>query len=111
MRHDRARWYNEAMITIDQVITTAAPLCRDLGVKRLDVFGSLARGEARENSDLDLAVEFENPEHRPARRFFDLLHGLEDSIGCRIDLLTMDAVRNPYLQERIRKERVNVYGG
>ena len=85
--------------------------CREFDVKRLDAFGSVARGTASTSSDVDLLVEFRNPEDRPAKRFFGLLHSLEDSLGCRIDLLTLDGLRNPYFRKRVLRERMPLYEG
>jgi hypothetical protein len=89
----------------------AAPACREFQVKRLDLFGSLARGEATAKSDVDLLVEFEEPDLHPAKRFFGLLHHLEDVLGCEVDLLTLSGLRNPYFRHRVLKERVNIYAG
>jgi len=88
-----------------------ASACREFGVKRLDAFGSIARGESTDDSDLDLLVEFENPEQQPARRFFGLLHRIEDTFGCDVDLLTLRSLRNPYFRKRVMKEKVALYQG
>lgn len=83
--------------------------CREFDVERLDAFGSVARGTAASSSDVDLLVEFRNPEDRPAKRFFGLLHRLEDSLGCNVDLLTLDSLRNPYFRKRVLEERMPLY--
>jgi hypothetical protein len=85
------------------------PLCKEFGVRRLDAFGSIARGEAAEGSDVDLLVDFDHPDQRPARRFFGLLHGLEDLLHCPVDLLTHTGLRNPYFKNRVMQERVALY--
>ena len=96
---------------LDDIAKLAVPACRDFDVKRLDVFGSAARGTTSAASDVDLLVEFRNPQERPARRFFGLLHRLEDSLGCEVDMLTVDGLRNPYFRRRVLSERVPVYEG
>lgn len=85
------------------------PACRQFDVRRLDVFGSIARNEAGSASDVDLLVEFRDPSRSPARRFFGLLHCLEDALGCEVDLLTIDGLRNPYFRNRVLKERIPIY--
>ena len=85
--------------------------CRTFTVKRLDFFGSLARGEETSRSDVDLLVEFEEPNVHPSKRFFGLLHHLEDALGCKVGLLTVSGLRNPYFHARVLKERVTIYGG
>ena len=75
------------------------------GVKRLALFGSTVRDEARADSDLDVLVEFEGGE--TYRNYFDLLFFLEDHLHCEIDLVCMDAVR-PQLKPYIEKEAIYV---
>ena len=98
-------------MTVEEIKQIAVPACREFKVKRLDLFGSRARGEGATASDIDLLVEFEEPDLHPAKRFFGLLHYLEDAFGCEVDLLTMSSLRNPYFRRRVLKERVNIYGG
>lgn len=98
-------------MTIDDIKKAAAPACVDFNVKRLDIFGSAARGTSTTFSDVDLLVEFREPDIRPAKRFFGLLHHLEDTLGCDVDLLTLDGLRNPYFRERVLKERTPIYEG
>ena len=87
------------------------PACRAFHVRRLDVFGSAARGSATPASDLDLLVEFTEPTSHAAKRFFGLLHSLEDTLGCEIDLLTPPGLRNPYFRKRVLEEKVPLYEG
>jgi len=89
----------------------AVPACREFDVRRLDAFGSTVRGSAKPSSDVDLLVEFREPERAPAKRFFGLLHQLEDGLGCRVDLLTESGLRNPFFRERVLRERVTIYEG
>jgi predicted nucleotidyltransferase len=98
-------------MTLEEIKKVAGPACREFRVKRLDLFGSLARGEVTAQSDVDLLVEFEEPDVDPSKRFFGLLHHLEDVLGCEVDLLTVSSLRNPFFCRRVLKERVNIYGG
>ena len=98
-------------MTLKDIRQVAVPACREFKVKRLDLFGSLARGEGTTASDVDLLVEFEEPELHPSKRFFGLLHYLEDALRCEVGLLTANSLGNPYFRRRVLKERVNIYGG
>jgi predicted nucleotidyltransferase len=98
-------------MTLEEIKKVAEPACREFKVKRLDLFGSLARGEGTAQSDVDLLVEFEEPDVNPSKRFFGLLHHLEDVLGCEVDLLTVSSLRNPFFCRRVLKERKNIYGG
>jgi len=96
---------------IEDIKKIVLPACREFNVHRLDAFGSTARGSATLASDVDLIVEFNKPDHRPAKRFFGLLHQLEDALGCEVDLLTMGSLRNPYFKAQVLSERVPIYEG
>ena len=96
---------------IDDIKTASLSACQEFNVRRLDVFGSTGRDSATSMSDVDLLVEFNQPDQSPARRFFGLLHHLEDVLGCRVDLLTVGSLRNPYFKERVMKERIPLYEG
>ncbi|MBU0676674.1 MAG: nucleotidyltransferase domain-containing protein [Verrucomicrobia bacterium] len=49
-------------MNIEEIKMVAEPACERFRVKRLDAFGSTARGTAKETSDVDLLVEFKEPE-------------------------------------------------
>lgn len=74
-----------------------------LGVKSLSLFGSVACGRARADSDIDLLVEF----HRTPDliEFAGVKLRLEELLGCRVDLVTRGGIR-PELRRRILKEAV-----
>ena len=95
----------------DDIVRIATPACSAYGVKRLELFGSLARGDNTAGSDIDLLVEFGDPERSPAKRFFGLLHDLEDGLGCTVDLLTFSGLRNPYFKRRVEREKFTIYEG
>jgi predicted nucleotidyltransferase len=86
-------------------------LCRRFHVRRLDLFGSAARGAfdpAR--SDLDFLVEFElMPPGEYADAFFGLREQLELLFGRPIDLVTVTSLQNPYLRASIEATRESVY--
>ena len=67
------------------------PFCQSHGVARLEVFGSLARGDAHPGSDIDLLITF-RPEVRLGLEFFALQDELEAMLGSRVDLLTRRSV-------------------
>jgi hypothetical protein len=75
------------------------------GVKSLAVFGSVARGEATPSSDIDVLVEFDRPVG--LFEFIRLKLFLEDLTGCRVDLVTPDAIR-PAMRAGILSEAVYV---
>jgi predicted nucleotidyltransferase len=79
-------------------------------VKSLRVFGSVARGDAKKGSDLDLLVQFEDLSATDyARHYFGLLHDIQDAVGCEVDLLTPASVKRNSLKENIQEEGIMVY--
>ena len=98
-------------MTLDEIKKIAIPVCEEFGVKRLDIFGSFARGKESVKSDLDFLVEFTDPSYKPSKRYFALLHQFEDLFHCGIDLVTLGSLKNPYFRDRIMRERINLYGG
>ena len=79
---------------------------RNFGVKRLGLFGSCARGEATEGSDLDFLVELEK---KSFDVYMDLKDFLEEMFGCKVDLVMKDALK-PRLREPILKETIYAQG-
>jgi len=79
---------------------------RALGVQRLALFGSVLRGEARPDSDVDLLVQFA-PGKKTYERFLALCDLLEAVLGRRVELVTAEAL-SPFLGPRILAEARDV---
>lgn len=79
-------------------------LAREYGVTDLACFGSMARGEARLNSDIDILVAFDGP--ATSKRYFGVQFYLEDLLGRPVDLVTDKALR-PELRPYIENEAVH----
>jgi hypothetical protein len=84
--------------------------CREHGVRELSVFGSMARSDTTESSDIDFLVEFvEMDPHAHKEAYFGLLTRLQGLFARDVDLVEAPALRNPYIKGRIERERVTVY--
>ena len=92
----------EAISTLRGCLTA---LRRDFGVRQIALCGSTARDEAREDSDLDILVEFDVIPTLDA--FVGLKLFLEDRIGREVDLVTPDALK-PRMRPVVEPEAVNV---
>jgi uncharacterized protein len=79
---------------------------RALGVARLALFGSVARNEARADSDVDLLVQFA-PGEKSFARFMALSDLLESLLQCRVELVTTEAL-SPFIGPRILAEARDV---
>lgn len=79
---------------------------RALGVSRLALFGSVLRGDANADSDVDLIVEFA-PGAKNYSRLFALAELLEERLGRRVELVTTEAL-SPFIGPRILAEAQDV---
>jgi len=88
-----------------------ANLCRRFGVARLESFGSAARGDFdAATSDFDFLVEFRDiPWADASEPYFGLLHGLEDLLGRKVDLVERSAVTNYYFLKVVDQHRELLY--
>lgn len=91
--------------TIKRLIASEAEI-RALGVERLALFGSVARGEARIDGDVDLLVQF-IPGAKTYDRFLTLSELLEARLGRKIELVTVESL-SPFLGPHILAEAENV---
>ena len=80
-------------------------LRKRFGVKSLAVFGSVARGEERPESDVDILVEFDGP--ATFDRYMDLKFFLEELLKRPVDLVTRRALK-PRLRPYVEKEAIYV---
>ncbi|MCX7925371.1 MAG: nucleotidyltransferase family protein [Fimbriimonadales bacterium] len=98
------------MKTLDEIRAVLnahrAVLRERYGVKSIAVFGSYARGEATESSDIDLVVQLEQP---LGLKFFELWDYLEQALGTPVDLLTPNALnQRPRLKHEAERDIIYV---
>ena len=82
------------------------PQLQNLGVQSLDLFGSVARNQARPDSDVDFLVEFS----RPVGLFglFEVQYYLESLLDCSVDIGTVKSLR-AHLREPVSKDLIRVF--
>ncbi len=97
------------MLTLDEILrklTNHGDTLRDMGVRELAVFGSLARGAASQDSDLDFLVDLRR---KTFDAYMDLKFFLEVLFGCPVDLVLKDTVK-PGLRATIEESAVHAPG-
>lgn len=80
-------------------------IAKKYGAIKVSLFGSYARGDAQESSDIDVLVELES-----GRSLFDLIRlerELKETLGLEVDVFTPNSL-HPRIRNRIMKERVPV---
>ena len=83
-------------------------LYKTYGVEEIGVFGSFARGDNNENSDIDIAIEINHD--KAVVGFFEfgrMERFLEDLLGRKIDLVTKRSIK-PYIRERILSQMIMI---
>jgi predicted nucleotidyltransferase len=83
-------------------------LCREHHVRRLDLFGSRAKGTDGAGSDVDLLVEFESGHVPGLLGFIRLEQDLADLFGEKVDLISRGGL-SPYLRKEILASRSPLY--
>lgn len=90
-----------------ELIQKIKTIVQKYGVTKVFIFGSVARNEASESSDLDLLVEFEQ-----GRTLIDLIaveQELSNALGVKVDVTTPESL-HPAIKDIVLKERVQIHG-
>lgn len=94
------------MYTIEDLKTILTPIAKQYGVNRLSVFGSVARGEATEKSDVDLLVDL--PKGWGLLELSGMYADIEKVLNCSIDLVTTGIEDRQFLS-KIQQDEVILY--
>jgi predicted nucleotidyltransferase len=97
---------------LDEIRAAVRAVCENSRVARVDLFGSVARGTCRADSDVDLLVEFLPESNTGLFEMGALREDLEERLGCRVDLVSRRAVeqsRNPIRRAAILAHPIPVY--
>ena len=86
-----------------------ADLCERWRIRELSVFGSVARGSSRMDSDVDLLVTFEPDAPWSTLEIVDLREELASLFGRKVDLIEEKAIRNPYRKASILRDKSVLY--
>ena len=92
--------------SMDEIREKAVPIARKYGVNRLGVFGSYARGEANDDSDLDFLIA--TGRMRGLLQYMAFVLEMEEQFGCHVDVVT-DGILDTDFLDRIKKDEVVLY--
>ena len=95
--------------SVREIVRRLAPYCRRVGIIRLEIFGSVARDEAKAGSDVDLIGTFREI---PGLSFFSMREAMGRRLGVPVDLLLAEDVAemsNPFRKVTIERDRRVIY--
>jgi predicted nucleotidyltransferase len=85
-------------------------LCRVNGVERLDVFGSVLRDDFSTASDVDFLVVFQRDDATNAfNQYFDFKEALQQLLGREVELVCVNAIRNPHFKREVEQTKQPLY--
>ena len=97
----------EKVYTLTEIKSIAGEIAKRHGVKKMFLFGSYARGDAKPGSDLDFRID--KGRIRGLFALGGLYADLEEAFGVPVDLLTTDSLDEAFRKE-IAPEEVQIYG-
>jgi hypothetical protein len=90
------------------------PFCQKHRIRRLEVFGSAAKGLARPESDVDLLVTLDDFRPRPTSDLLEMAGEAEELVGAPVDFVlrrSLERSPNHFAREDILASAICVYGG
>ncbi len=96
------------MSNIDTIKEITVPILKKYGVERASLFGSIARGEDTDKSDVDILVSIKRP--MGIFEFIGLQFDLEKALNRKVDLVEEVSI-NKYLEPYIQKDIIPIYEG
>ena len=95
------------ILTIDEIREKIRPICEQYKVEKVWLFGSYARGEAREDSDVDLHIKV--PQGIGLFGLGGLYADLEEALGKEIDLITRIQEENKIFKKYVERDEILLY--
>jgi len=90
---------------LEEIKKKAIPILKGAGVTRSSIFGSYVRGETREDSDIDILVDF--PRGKGLFEFIGLQQKLEEVLGKKVDLGEYSTLK-PRIKDHVLSQQVRI---
>ena len=90
---------------IKRIAARKDELRREYGLRRIGLFGSYARGDASEGSDIDIVVELDKPD---MFHLIGIMQTLQEALGSKVDVVRLRDRMNSSLRRRIERDAVYV---
>lgn len=95
---------------ISENLSAIKLLFKQHDVKEAYLFGSAAKNELTQDSDIDFLINFYNQTdfERYGNNYFNLMYALEDLLKRKVDLLAEETLSNPFLIESINRSKIQL---
>ena len=104
------------MLTIEEIKSRIEPIARQYRLNAVYLFGSYARNEATEKSDIDLLIDRNDSSVRSLFDMSNLYTDIQDALDVEIDIVTTQTLeqestkrRSPMLVENVYSERIQIF--
>jgi len=102
--------------TIDELRRKITPIAKKYRIPAVYLFGSYARGEAMEDSDVDVLIEHHGSAIRGLWDMGAFYNDMHEGLNKKVDIITLGALeqaetkrRSPFLKDNINRERISIY--
>lgn len=92
--------------SIAEIKEKTAPIARSYGIQKMSLFGSYARGEASDNSDIDIYID--KGRLKSLIQYFSFVNELEEQLKCHVDVVTT-GIEDKEFMDNITAEGVLLY--
>ena len=92
--------------TIEEIKSKTIPIAKSYGIRKVSLFGSYARGEANDDSDVDLYIDKGNL--KTLVQYFSFINELEDALRCHVDVVTT-GIKDKLFLSNILRDGVLIY--
>jgi len=97
---------------VENKLEAIRTLCKKYEIQSLYLFGSAAREDFKDNSDVDFLLNYKKDKNGLGVEgfdYFDFLFSLENLIGKKVDLVVEDSVKNYIFRQSIEKDKLKIY--
>jgi uncharacterized protein len=104
---------NHDILSLSKLQSRLRPFCEKHPIRRLEVFGSAARGGAGPDSDVDLLVTLDDSTSVSTAELLEMAGEAEEVVGAPVDFVLREYLEkspNPFAREHILSTAVCVYG-
>ena len=91
------------MLSKEEIETIVIPVFKKYNVARASLFGSFVRGDQRDDSDVDIIIEFSYPENQSLLDLIAIEQEISELLNRKIDVLTIGSI-HPLLKDQILSE-------